>query len=200
MDTSPTSPIAQAPRFQTRPGEAYRRKDLVAQSRAVDRELQLALRSGELCRAAQGLYYAPIRTRFGDVPPKDEVLVAKFLDDSHFLLLNPSYYNTLRLGTTQLYNQTLVYNHKRHGRFMLGNRQYDFRVKHRFPDTLSTEFLWVDCLNNLNELAEDPEIILHNARNSLDRYDGPALRQAVADYGSAATRRLVRPWFEGRSA
>lgn len=187
--------VATPVRFQLQPGGVYRRKDLVAQSRAVDRDLQQALRSGALCRAAQGLYYAPIQTRFGAVPPKDDALVAKFLDDRHFLILNPSYYNTLRLGTTQLYNQTLVYNHKRHGRFMLGNRHYDFRVKHRFPESLSTEFLWVDCLNNLDDLAEDPENILLNARNSLDRYDSPALRQALADYGSAATRRRVRDWF-----
>jgi hypothetical protein len=195
MHQAPETQADPPARFQLQPGAVYRRKDLVAQSRAVDRDLQQALRSGQLCRAAQGLYYAPVHTRFGAVPPKDDALVAKFLDDPHFLILNPSYYNTLGLGTTQLYNQTLVYNHKRHGRFTLGNRSFDFRVKHRFPGSLSTEFLWVDCLNNLDDLAEDPETILRNARNSLDRFDRSALRQALADYGSAATRRLVRDWF-----
>jgi hypothetical protein len=100
------------------------------------------------------------------------------------------------LGTTQLYNQTLVYNHKRHGQFKLGGRTYDFRVKHRFPEELSMEFLWVDCLNNLDELAEDQDAIVRNARKSLDRFDSPALRQALAEYGSAATRRLTRDWFD----
>jgi hypothetical protein len=124
MNPSSASHTLLPPRFQLQPGGVYRRKDLVA----------------------QGLYYAPIRTQFGGIPPKGEVLVAKFLDDSHFLILNPSYYDILRLGTTQLYNQTLVYNHERHG-----------------------------------------------------RYDSRGLRQALTNYGSAGTRRLVRDWFEGRT-
>lgn len=69
-------------------------------------------------------------------------------------------------------------------------------MKHRFPEALSTEFLWVDCLNNLDELAEDADAVVRNARTSLDRFDSPALRSALVDYGSAATRRLVRGWFD----
>ncbi|MFZ4539988.1 hypothetical protein [Propionivibrio sp.] len=196
MEQRAPSPATASPRFQLEPGGVYRRKDLATQSRAVDRDLQLALSTGELHRAAQGLYYAPIKSIFGDVPPNDHALVGKFLEDRHFLLLNLSYYNGLHLGTTQLYNQTLVYNHKRHGQFRLGNRTYDFRVKHRFPEELSMEFLWVDCLNNLDELAEDQDAFVRNARKSLDRFDRSALRQALADYGSATTRRLVRDWFD----
>ena len=75
--------------------------------------------------------------------------------DKEFLVFSPSSYNAVGLGTTQLYNRTLVYNHKRHGVFRLGNRQFDFRVKPRFPKKLSREFLYVDLLNNLEELAED---------------------------------------------
>jgi hypothetical protein len=52
--------------------------------------------------------------------------------------------------------------------FTLGNRQYDFRVKPRFPKRLSDEFLFVDALNNLGELAEDKTI---SARAS-SMYDG----------------------------
>ena len=196
MEQLPRQNAVTPPRFQLQPGGVYRRKDLVSQSRAVDRDLQLALSAGELHRAAQGLYYAPIKTVFGDAPPSDQAMVGKFLEDTHFLLLNLSFYNSLRLGTTQLYNQTLVYNHKRHGLFNLGGRTYDFRVKHRFPEALSTEFLWVDCLNNLDELAEDADAVVRNARTSLDRFDSPALRSALVDYGSAATRRLVRGWFD----
>jgi hypothetical protein len=196
MGQLPQSPAAAPARFQLQPGGVYRRKDLAPQSRAVDRDLQLALDAGQLHRAAQGLYYAPIKTLFGDAPPDDHALIGKFLEDRHFLLLNPSYYNSLRLGTTQLYNKTLVYNHKRHGLFRLDNREFDFRVKHRFPAALSMEFLWVDCLNNLDELAEDQDVIVPNARKSLDRFDSPALREALAEYGSAATRRLVRGWFD----
>lgn len=53
----------------------------------------------------------------------------------------------------QLYNKTLVYNHKRHGVFQLGNWWFDFRMKSRFPKKLTPAFLYVDLLNNLDELA-----------------------------------------------
>ena len=43
-----------------------------------------------------------------------------FLRDHRFLLTSPNAYNSLAFGTTQLYNQTVVYNHKRHGQFELG--------------------------------------------------------------------------------
>ena len=42
--------------------------------------------------------------------------MAAFLRDKDFLVFSPSAYNTLGLGTTQLYNRTLVYNHKPTGR------------------------------------------------------------------------------------
>ncbi len=194
META--TPSAASSKFLLQPGGVYRRKDLLVQSHAVDRDLQLALRSGALCRVAQGLYYAPIKSVIGDVPPSDQALISKFLEDRYFLLLNPSYYNGLGLGTTQLYNQTLVYNHKRHGIIKIGGRTFDFRIKHRFPETLTTEFLWVDCLNNVNELAEDPDLVIDAARRSLGRFDISVLRQAVLDYGSAVTRRLVQGWFD----
>ena len=38
------------------------------------------------------------------------ITVSNFVD-----LAETGFYNNLHLGTTQLYNQTLVYNHKRHG-------------------------------------------------------------------------------------
>ncbi len=185
-------------RFVLHPGAVYRRKDLARQSNAVDRHLQSALDAGHLRRAAQGLYYAPRHTAFGELPPEDHALVEKFLEDRDFLLINPSYYNTLGFGTTQLYNQTFVYNHKRHGVFQLGNRRYDFRVKHRFPTALSREFLWVDCLNNLDELAEERDAVLARARASLDRFDRKALLLAIQNHASAATRKLLRTWFDGR--
>ncbi|MEI9899953.1 MAG: hypothetical protein WDN31_07155 [Hyphomicrobium sp.] len=54
-----------------------------------------------------------------------------------FLLTAPNAYNSLGVGTTQLYDMTVVYNHKRHGAFTLGSRRFDFRVKPAFPKSLS---------------------------------------------------------------
>ena len=70
---------------------------------------------------------------FGKAPAQDDELVATFLKDDRFLLASPNAYNSLGVGTTQLYDKTVVYNHKRHGEYALGGRKFDFRVKPAFP-------------------------------------------------------------------
>ena len=106
----------------------------------------------------------------------------------------PSAYNAVGLGTTQLYNRTLVYNHKRHGVFRLGNRQFDFRMKPRFPKKLTPEFLYVDLLNNLQELAEDRDAVLRQARSRQSLFDPTRLQRAADSFGSVATRKRLREW------
>ena len=64
------------------------------------------------------------------------------------------------MGTTQLYNRKAVYNHKRHGDFQLGNMKFSFRVKPHFPKMLTAAFLLVDLVNNLEEMAEDDNLLL----------------------------------------
>ena len=98
-----------------RAGKVYRREDLLPYSNSVDRELQRLVSAGTLRKLAQGLYFKPKTNVFGEVPPDEKDLLAAFLRDKNFLSFNPSVYNSLRLGTTQLYNKTVVYNHKRHG-------------------------------------------------------------------------------------
>lgn len=178
-----------------RPGRVYRREDLKPLTTAVDRHLQEMVSAGRLTKLAHGLYYAPRRCAYGLVPPTDEALVAAFLKDDEFLLFSPSAYNAAGFGTTQLYNRTLVYNRKRHGVFQLGSRQYDFRVKPRFPRKLSPEFLFVDALNNLSELAEDSDDVLQRARPQALKLDATQLRQALVRYGTVGTRKRVSGWL-----
>ena len=179
-----------------RPGRVYRREDLKPLTTAVDRHLQEMVSAGRLTKLAHGLYYAPRRCAYGLLPPTDEALVAAFLKDDEFLLFSPSAYNAAGLGTTQLYNRTLVYNRKRHGVFQLGSRQYDFRVKPRFPRKLSPEFLFVDALNNLSELAEDSDDVLQRARPQALKLDATQLRQALVRYGTVGTRKRVSGWLD----
>jgi hypothetical protein len=61
----------------------------------------------------------------------------------------------LGLGTTQLYNKRVVYNQKRHGTFPLGNRTVTFERRMNVPRQLSPEFLLVNLVNELGDLAED---------------------------------------------
>ena len=89
---------------------------------------------------------APKASVLPPAPAADKDVVGAFLKDERFLLASPNAYNTLGLGTTELYDKTVVYNHKRHGEFQLGNRKFAFRVKPRFPKSLTKEFLLVDLV------------------------------------------------------
>ena len=178
-------------------GRVYRREDLARLSTAVDRHLRELVATGKLKKLAQGLYHAPKQSSFGPLPPADEQVVGGFLRDKDFLVFSPSAYNAVGLGTTQLYNRTLVYNHKRHGVFKLGNRQFDFRVKPRFPKKLTPESLYVDLLNNLDELAEDREQVLSQARGKLSSFAPVRLRNAADRFGSVTTCKRLREWMGG---
>lgn len=180
-----------------RPGRVYRREDLCAWSRSVDRDLQQLVGGGVLHKLAQGLYYAPRHSTFGALPPDDQEVVCAFLRDPEFLIFSPNAYNALGVGTTQLYNTTWVYNHKRHGRFQLGNRLYEFRSKPRFPRAVTPEFLLVDMLNNLDMLAEDKDLLRERIRSRFAEMDAKRLKKALADYGSVATRKLAQNWLRG---
>ncbi|MEM7535435.1 MAG: DUF6088 family protein, partial [Chloroflexota bacterium] len=138
-----------------RPGQVYQRKGLARWSNAVDRHLKQLLTDGTLVKLSQGLYYYPKKTAFGFAPPDEQMLIRAFLNDDRFLITSPNMYNALGIGATQLYNQTIVYNHKRHGLLSLGNRTFDFRKKTSFPRELSREFALVDLVNNIDRLAED---------------------------------------------
>lgn len=180
---------------ELRAGRVYRREDLLPFSTAVDRHLRELVDGGRLAKLAQGLYYAPRRSRLGVLPPDDEELVAAFLRDKDFLLFSPSAYNSAGIGATQLYNRTLVYNHKRHGVVKLGNRQFDFRMKSRFPKRLTPEFLFVDALNNLSDLAEDQAALLERAQGRAASFDRQRLLRSVESYGSMATRKRLAAWL-----
>ncbi|WP_286899653.1 hypothetical protein [Achromobacter sp. UBA2119] len=176
-------------------GRVYRREDLARLSTAVDRHLRALIATGKLKKLAQGLYHAPKQSSFGPLPPTDDQVVGGFLRDKDFLVFSPSAYNAVGLGTTQLYNRTLVYNHKRHGVFQLGNRHFDFRMKPRFPKKLTPEFLYVDLLNNLEELAEDRDAVLRQARGKLSSFDSVRLQRAADSFGNVATRKRLREWM-----
>ena len=175
-------------RRRLKPGRVYRRADLAQWSTSVDRHLRQALDAGVLRKLAGGLYYVPKKTVFGDAPAEDGELVSTFLKGDDYLLASPNAYNGLGLGTTQLKNRTVVYNHKRHGRFSLGGRTFEFRMKHRFPKTLSREFLLVDLVNNVGDLGEEPRAVLERVRDRA--FDGPKLKKAARDYGSERTKRF----------
>lgn len=177
-------------------GKVYRRAELTSWSKAIDRDLATLLKEGFLQKLSVGLYYVPKKTAFGAAPPEEEELVRGFLKDDHFLLASPNMYNSLGVGTTQLYNRRVVYNHKRHGEFKLGGRTFFFHCRHRFPTKLTQEFVLVDLVNNLNILAEDREQVLNNIIVKAHAMDPKKLRSAVRWYGNTKAKTLLIPMLD----
>jgi len=172
-----------------------RRSDLEYYSSAIDRHLSMLTKDGSLLKLNQGIYYAPRSSKFGMVPPDDAVLVESFLKDSDFLLVKPNFFNALGLGFTQLYNTTWVYNHKRKGEFKLNGKTFEFKIKSSFPNKLTKEFLLVDLLNNLDELAENQNKALRNLPNKLSDFNGHELLRVTQQYGSGKTKQLLKSIF-----
>jgi hypothetical protein len=175
-----------------KPAHVYRRANLAPYSKAIDRDLAKLVQEGILEKIAAGLYYSQKKSRFGSLPPNDTSLVKAFLRDDELLLLSRNEYNSLGLGLTQLYNRTVVYNHKRHGVFKLGNKKYDFRRPARgFPKKLTPAFLVVDLLNNLNEVAEEDTETL---KIKIKKLPPELLEQAnkcAKKYGKVATKKFL---------
>ncbi len=181
------------------PGLVYRRADLMKWSKAVDRHLLLLQKDKSLRKLSGGLYYCPKKSTFGETPPSERELVEAFLKESRFLIFSSDVYNGLGVGTTQLYNETLVYNHKRHGNFKLGNRTYKFVIKHHFPETLSETFLYVDLVNNITHLAEDRDHILKLVASRAKEMNEDELRSAVEAYGGVRAKKFFFQVIEAMS-
>jgi|SRR6185437_5749900 len=180
-------------------GHLYRRSDVAEWSKSPDRHLAALVKAGTLEKVSQGLYYYPRPSVFGNTPPEESKLVQRFLKDDRFLITSPNAYNSLGVGTTQLYNQRVVYNHKRHGDFTLGHRRFAFRVKPHFPTRLTEEFLLVDLLNNIDAVAEDKEAVLERVKNKVPTMDAQKLARAVKDYGGLRARKFFTPLLKKHS-
>ena len=174
-----------------RPGQVYRRQDLKKWSTAVDRHVRQLVDEGRLKKVSGGVYMTPRKTRYGMAPAAMEKMVEAFLKDDRFLVVSPSAYNGLGVGTTQLYNEPVVYNLKRHGRFELGGRFYDFRKKPSVPAKLTQEVLLVDLLQNLDRLAENKAEVLPRALRRAREMNPSHLAKAARDFGSVRAERLV---------
>jgi hypothetical protein len=175
-----------------KPGRAYRRAELARWSTSVDRHLKQLVEQRVLKKLSGGLYAYPRETAFGPAPASDKDVVSAFLKHDRFLLASPNAYNSLGVGTTQLYDKTVVYNHKRHGEFQLGGRKFAFRVKPRFPKSLTKEFLLVDLVNNVDQLAEAKDEVLKRVMERATSSDNPHLRRAVREYGNERTKKLFK--------
>jgi hypothetical protein len=177
------------------PGRVYRRADLAQWSNAIDRHLQELVKTRTLVEQSWGLYYCPKRTSSGEAPPDRQELVKVFLKDRRFLIIPREAYNPLRLGTLRISKEdTVVYNHKRHGMFVLGGHKYDFMLKPFFPDEITVEFLWVDLVNTVcaRRRTKYGQAILDILEEKGGRLDVRRLRNAVQTYGGVRAKKFFK--------
>jgi hypothetical protein len=173
------------------PGQVYRRADLAKYSSNVDRHLACLVAEGHLKKISQGMYSAPKSTPFGEAPPESESLLRTFLKDDHFVVYSLSQFNSLGLGTTQLYNRLVVFNRKRVGEFTLGERVYTFYRWREAPKQLSPEFLVVELLNRLDELAEERDQVVVRLKEKILQFNIRKLSFAASHYGTLKTQKRL---------
>jgi hypothetical protein len=175
-------------------GRLYRREELSAYSKSVDRELKQLLTAKKVRKAAPGVYYRPEMTRFGPVGPDDKEVVRAFLKTDDFLLTSLNYFNGLAVGLTQLTNEMVVYNRKRVGKFKLNGMVYYFQRPPNFPKPTETneEYLFVDLLNNYDNVYEAPDFFdraLKRKANSLRRDE---LLKAASLYAKSRANKMLK--------
>ena len=180
------------------PGGVYRRSDFEEFTSNVDRNLAKLVKKGLFQKLQNGLYLCPKKTPFGLAFPDERELLSKFLNDDHFVVYGPSIFNSLGLGTTQLYDKKVVFNRKRHGKMKLGKRTYFFHRWREAPKSLSKEFLLVEMLNRLNELAEDHSMVMENVEKKLHEFNTMKLYNALNRFGTNSTQNKLRPLLEER--
>lgn len=179
-----------------KPGPVYRRSALVHLSPSVDRHLAMLVAENEIVRISTGLYCRPKKSKFGPVPPDEFSLVKAFLNEDRFLVTSFSSYTQLGLGLTQLYEHIVVYNHKKSGEFQLGGRSFLFKRMQKFPRQQSSEYLLVDMLNNIQDLAEDESAIIRNLRRYKERFDVKKVLSLSKKYGKHRTKKILEGIFK----
>lgn len=182
------------------PGRTYRRGELAELSSNVDRHIQTLVSEGLLRKVSAGMYVSPKNTDFGEAPPDENFLLKSFLKDDHFVVYSPSQFNSLGLGSTQLYNLRVVFNRKRTGNLEVGGRSYSFKLWREAPKELSPEFLVVELLNRLNELAEDREALLQNLKSKLAEMNTGKLLRAANRFGTLSTQKKLKHLLQDHQA
>ena len=180
-------------------GQVYRRAELAEFSTAVDRHLRQLMDAGELRKLKTGVYYRPKKCVFGEVPPEADKVVASFLKDDDFLVMSLNTYNGMGFGTTQLYNERLVYNHKRDGHMELDGQKFFFLKNRRFPKKPTDEFLLVDLINNVEFLTEDKNALKERVAQRAWQFDKDKVLCAARSYGKVATRKYFEQVFRNRT-
>lgn len=170
-------------------GKVYRREDLLLLSKSVDRDLNNLKQKGKLQKVGAGLYLYPKNSKWGFLPAEPKELAKSFLKTSDFLIISNNHYNALGLGMTQLWNETRVYNKRRHQKLELGGMMFNFQMPYNgYPKHLTIEFLFVDLLNNISKCGESPAAVKEKISKGIHNFDSDLLLKLAKKYGKLGTK------------
>lgn len=180
-------------RVRLRPGDVLRTEDLRKHTANPSRVIKRLVARGELRPIQRGLYAVPEKSKFGDVPPTDEALVAKLLKTDRFVFTGSDRWNALGLGATAVLPVRLVYNERRHGSVTLGNRRFELRQVVRLPKRPNAEWYAVDLLENASVAGVAVSTVEDALRTAMAerRLDPTALMQMASTYGTQRTQAVV---------
>lgn len=175
-----------------KPRVTYRRKDFIHLSSNVDRCLKKLILKKNLVKIRNGLYMCPENTSFGEALPSETQLIKTFLKDDRFVVYDLNQFNSLDLGLTQLHDKKIVFNRKRHGNFQFNGQTYSFYRWREAPKTLSKEFLYIEFLNQFDQLKEDSKKHKKLLKKRIGALNQKKLQQIANKYGKESTKKKLQ--------
>jgi hypothetical protein len=185
--------MATSKKPRLRPGEVLRTEDFRKFTANPSRLVRRLVDRGELRQISRGLYAAPERSKFGEVPPSDEQLVRKLLKGDRFVFTGSDRWNALGLGSTAVLTVPFVYNQRRHGTVKLGNRRFELRQVPRLPLRATAEWYAVDLLENASVAGVAFSTVEQHLGLAVAqrRFDPAALRDMARSFGTKRTQAVV---------
>ncbi len=184
--------MGQAAQQELQPGRVYRTRELRKWSANPARLAKRLVCEGKLLKAAHGLFYVPVPSRFGLAPASEKEILRAFFGDSPFLISGPPKWNALGLGSTAMFAATLVYNTKRTGEFTFDGRRYLLR-RVLFPENPTSEYFVIDLLQQHEMAGVSLTDLEHGLIATLKdgRWNRERLVAMAECYGTKSTQAFV---------
>ena len=74
----------------------------------------------------------------------------------------------------------------------MGMRHFRFVLKHHFSSDLSEEFLLVDLITHIDQLAEDRERVLSLVKTKAQAMNQEHLKNALLNYGGVRAKKVLK--------
>lgn len=173
-------------------GRVYRTAELKRWVSNPTRTAEQLVKTGALMKLRHGLYYRPLRSKWGAVPPSREEVLRAALSNTPFAVTGSGPWNALGLGSTAVFPVPLVYNKKLSREETIGPFRFAFR-RVRFPRRLTAEWFVVDLVQNRRMAGLDAETLAQNLCAALaeGRFDATLLTAMAAEYGTRDTQATV---------